>query len=201
MSRKTAQVIVAATVLAVVAFFVGRALIADSPDTDQQLQVRADQTYDSSGIDESVKPTYSKLWQGVNDSLGDRTGIDVRYDAKSKIATIIHDGSSISSEAEVVRQAWTILALWGQEAVKLSEVEHVHVQNQISAPDVDGNEVLATGVIIEMTKDQFLKFDWEKLKNQNIEATLTSASTIYIVVPELASKIAPSDLYLVLEYP
>ena len=202
MNKKIVVKVTVGLILVILLAILGREIFSDSPNIDkQQVQVSAEQTQSNIAIDESVRPVYDKLWNAVDVSLKNRQGMDIKYDVESKMATIRHDASSLNSETDVVNQAWSILALWGSEATKLNEVEHINVQNQINTRDIHGNEVLGIGVIVEIAKDQFLKFDWEKLKNQNVEKSLSSASTIYIVAPDLASEIKPNQLRLILRYP
>ena len=202
MNKKIVVKVTVGLILVILLAILGREIFSDSPNIDkQQVQVSAEQTQSNIAIDESVRPVYDKLWNAVDVSLKNRQGMDIKYDVESKMATIRHDASSLNSETDVVNQAWSILALWGSEATKLNEVEHINVQNQINTRDIHGNEVLGIGVIVEIAKDQFLKFDWEKLKNQNVEKSLSSVSTIYIVAPDLASEIKPNQLRLILRYP
>lgn len=152
----------------------------------------------------TTKPatTQDQLWTAVDNGLKKRDNIKIDYDGTDKVAFIEHTDNDPYDAVSFVRQTYAMLALWGPEAFKVSGVDIINIQNKTTFKDQYGNNSTGTGVTIEMTKDQFSKFNWKNLEYSPINDAIQNNSNVYIIVPAIRNEIKdPSKLYLVLRYP
>lgn len=143
-----------------------------------------------------------KLWQAVDAGLKSRKGINISYDTgdpTDKVAFIEHTDENPFDSQSFIRQSFTILVLFGQEAFKIDGVDSVNVQNKTNFTDQYGNNKLASGVTIDMHKADFNKFNWNNLKYQPISNQIQAASDVYIINPAL-QPYTDAQLYLSLSY-
>lgn len=146
--------------------------------------------------------TQDKLWQAVDVGLKSRKGINISYDTSDptdRIAFIEHTNASPFDAQSFIRQSFTILVLFGQEAFKIDGVDSVNVQNKTNFTDQYGNKKLDNGVTIDMHKADFNKFNWNNLKYQPISNQIQAASDVYIINPAL-QPYTDKQLYLSLSY-
>lgn len=144
--------------------------------------------------------TQDKLWQAVDSTLKKRDNINISYDATEKVAFIDHTDENPYNAESFVRQAYTILALYGQAAFNIEGINHLNVQNKCKLTDAYGKDSVKSCVTIEMSKDQFSKFNWPNLDHLEVDNNIENASDIYIIVPAIKSQTKPSNLYLKLTY-
>lgn len=143
-----------------------------------------------------------KLWQAVDVGLKSRKGINISYDTNDptdRVAFIEHTDASPFDAQSFIRQSFTILVLFGQEAFKIDGVDSVNVQNKTDFTDQYGNKKLDNGVVIDMHKADFVKFNWDNLKYQPISNQIQAASDVYIINSAL-QPYTDAQLYLSLSY-
>lgn len=154
--------------------------------------------------EEAVEPQtmLDKLWQAADTSLKSRKDIDISYDTELRDAAIIHTDLEPFTHETFVRQAYTILVLWGQEAFKIDGVEFVTVVQKTKFIDQYGQESVQNGVVIAMSKTEFSKFDWQALAmGSPVDGSIAAAADAYFEHIAIKKEIKDrSKLYLSLQY-
>ena len=173
-----------------------------TPQSNNQPQTTQTPTTQENSTD-LTKPltTEDRLWQAVDNGLKKRDNINIYYDSADKIVIIEHTDENPYSAESFVKQAYSILVLYGQEAFNIDDVNAINVQNKTALTDEYGKKNIENGVIIEMTKENFSKFEWKNLEYQQINTRIQTASDIYRIHPAIQKEIKDeSKLYLVLQY-
>lgn len=194
--------------VAILIFIIASATMSSSKPTSN-VQTTATTPTTQSTEQETAKTTptvpvtiQDKLWAAVDTGLKKRDKINIDYSSTDKVAFLEHTDEEPYTAKSFVKQTYSMLVLWGQEAFKIDGVDIINVQNKTKFTDQYGNEAVRTGVTIEMTKAQFSQFNWKNLEYQPIHNSISANSNIYIIVPALLSQIdnPSSDLYLSLSY-
>lgn len=139
-----------------------------------------------------------ELWKAADAGLQTRQGVDIKYNQYDKVAILTKTEESSWDENSFVRDAYTVFVKYGREAFKLDGVDHVMVNLDTAFTDSYGNSKTDTGVVIEMTKGNFQKFNWDNLKYTPVSQQIEAASEQYYIHPSIEKKLDSSKLYLVI---
>lgn len=129
-----------------------------------------------------------KLWAAVDAAFKTRKNFAVSYDASDssdKVAYIEHTDPEPFDSQSFIRQSFSILALYGVEVFKIDGVDSVNVQNKTNFIDQYGNKKLDSGVIIDMHKAEYIKFNWKGLDHLPVRQQIQAASDVFIIKPAL----------------
>lgn len=135
-----------------------------------------------------------RLWVAYDALKQSRDGIEIEYDESTKTVILTMSNDSFWDEKSLVRGAATTFVWYGEEVVKLEEVEEVIVSYKIPFTDVYGKKEVDDAVIISMSKSQFNEFDWANLVYQSIARQLRIGS-LYMH-PAIAKQVEDKDIYL-----
>lgn len=205
--KKYVKILTSITGVAVVLLFISVSSMNSEIDSISKVQpqepVAAQAPAQQAGTVQEQTKTLSiidQLWQSVDTTLKSRSDISVSYDETTKTATVNHTDLEPYNESSFVRQAYTILVVYGKSAFAIEGVEHLNVQNSCNLQDRYGKDTVQSCMTIQMKKSVFNKFDWSQLEYQPVSDTIENESDIYTIAPALSSKVEPSKLYLDLSY-
>lgn len=132
----------------------------------------------------------------IADKFVNKSGsYEIEYDSKDGTASLIYSKDEFYTGETVVKTGYTYLIKFGNESFNLSEVKAVLVSVKTKFTDQYGNSKLEPGVSVEMTKDQFQKFNWEGLKYQSLYDTFKQSAEFHYIHPALLKAIDTSKLY------
>lgn len=141
------------------------------------------------------KSTQDKLKDIANIFINKNGIFEIEYDVKDKTATLIFSKDEFYKAETVVKTGYTYLIKFGKEAFNLPEVNAILVSVKTRFTDQYGNSKLEPGVSVEMTKEQFQKFNWEGMKYQSLYNTFKQSSEFHYIHPALLKEIDTSKLY------
>jgi hypothetical protein len=120
------------------------------------------------------------------------------FDASSgNLAYVTYDDPTPLTNNTFVRKSYAALVAAGTEVFKVNGVDSINIQARTTVIDAYGKSSLDAQVVIEMTKAEFQKFDWNGLRNlPSAENSIKSAATIYLIKPAAAKDLDHSSLYL-----
>lgn len=139
-----------------------------------------------------------QLWKAADSGLKTREGVEIKYNQYDKVAILTKTEESSWDENSLVRDAYTTFVKYGREAFKLDGVDHVMVNLNTTFTDSYGNNKTDTAVVVEMTKENFQKFNWDNLKYTPVSQQIETASEQYYIYPSIEKKLDTSKLYLVI---
>jgi len=146
---------------------------------------------------EQTVDTMDQLWKAVDTGLQTRESIDIKYDYGFKIVTLTKDGDMFDSNG-FVRDGYSTLVRYGREAFKIDGVDHVLIDLRASFTDNYGNSHMDTGMTVEMTKENFQKFNWDNLEYTPVSKQIEAASEYYFIHYSIQKNLNTDKLYLVL---
>lgn len=164
--------------------------------------------------DKVVAPekTEAQLTQSLQSTLGRTDGLDVKFDPKTGLATVIQTEQTEHPEisAQNVRITYGLLVKMGREMFAIDGVKSLQVTEkvQVNFPKDPDQEFLppeaqatrpseTTEVVtITMTKTNFNSIDWDAQKGQPIHKLITEKATNYTINPKLKAQLKDEELYL-----
>ena len=138
-----------------------------------------------------------QLWKAADTGLKTRKDIDIKYDAGFKIVTLTKKGDMFD-ENSFVRDGFSTFVKYGREAFKINGVDHVLIDLTTTLVNSYGEESTETGMTIEMTRDNFQKFNWENLEYTPVRKQIESASEYFFIHGAIQKDLNNDKLYLVL---
>lgn len=141
------------------------------------------------------KSIQDKLKDIANKIVDKNGSYEIEFDTKDNTASLIYSKDEFYSAETVVKTGYTYLIKFGQEAFKLPEVKAILVTVKTKFTDQYGNSKLEPGVSVEVTKDQFQKFNWDGLKYQSLYDTFKQSAEFHYINPVLLKTIDTSKLY------
>lgn len=138
-----------------------------------------------------------KLWEAVGTNLKGKNGNSISYDDKTKTVTFEHAEETPYSGESFVRNSFGFFVLWGQKMVNVDGVDVLSLNYKTNLTDQYGNKGLESGVIIEMSKETFNKFNWKNLEYTPVYNTFKENSSMFFVHPAILKEVKDmSKLYL-----
>lgn len=126
------------------------------------------------------KTTMDKLWIALDDSIKTRDKFDISYEEGTKIATITKQPSDYWDETALVKQAYQEYVKYGLKAFQIENANKIIFKYYDKFIDSYGKESDDVAIRIEMTKDEFQKFNWQNLVGQNIYYQMQDYSWIHL---------------------
>lgn len=141
---------------------------------------------------------YDKLWKALDESMKTRDGYSISYDDQSKTAMVIRASrSDYWDETDIVRSAYKTLVSYGLKAFQIDGVDEVEITLKSNFTDQYGKSNEEKAVQISMKKDEFSKYDWNKLVGQNIYNQMKTSCSYYWVHAAIQKNLKTDKLYLV----
>lgn len=139
--------------------------------------------------------TVDKLWTALDDSIGDRSGMDIKYDKGAKSAELINYQSAFINTNDTVGAAYRDFVQWGQKIKDIPGVEQIDVKTQTDFTDSYGKTAKENACEIIMSTKNFKKYNWDNLIGQPIHQQLNQSGML-IIHPAIMKDIKLDDIKL-----
>ena len=156
--------------------------------------------------------TEAQLSQSLQTSLGRSDGLDVKFDPKTGLATVVQTEETEHPEisAQNVRITYSLLVKMGKEMFAIDGVKSLQVTEkvQLNFPKDPEQEFLPPEaqvtkpseitevVTITISKTNFNSVNWDDYKGQPLHQLITEKASTYTINPELKAQIKDEELYL-----
>jgi len=151
-------------------------------------------------VAEQQKPisTIDQLWTILDQTIKNRNGYDISYNAETKTAKIVRTEMSFYDESSLVRESYKVLVKYGLEAFKRDDVKYLTVNYKTELTDVYGKKTIENVIILTISKIEFSKYDWNNLNYQPIYRQMESSCSEYYIHPAILKNLNYEKLYLYL---
>jgi hypothetical protein len=116
------------------------------------------------------KTTLDLLWDAFDNSIRDRSQkFEIAFDEKNGQVTLTKPPTdNFWDEFSLLNGAYKDFVKFGLKAFEVNEVKDFKLIEKVTLTDKYGKSSIADGVILQMTKAQFQKFNWEDMKGRNL---------------------------------
>jgi hypothetical protein len=136
-----------------------------------------------------IKTTLDLLWDGLDLITKDRNGFDIKFDEKTKTATLVIDGNKKSywDDKARIESIMSYMVDFGGVSFTTDKVEKFVLQYKLDMVDTYGNS-LPDKVVFQVliTKLNYLKFDFKNLKSTPIYYKLMDETDPYEMIVSAA---------------
>lgn len=151
----------------------------------------------------SIQPTRESLlmdksWQALDKIFSGRRGVDIQYNSESKYLFLTYGDkeSMFFDESSMVEGFFATFVKYGMEVFQIDGVDKLEVTLRTTFLDSYGKEDLEDAITMDMHKDEFLKYDWDKLRFQPIYYQLDRSAAALYIHPAVLKKIDLDKLKL-----
>jgi len=178
---------------ALVSMIIASAIFPSNPPVKtDSVQTKEIIKTEESKIEESTQTKLKKIADKIINKQG---SVEIEFDQKDGTATLTYSKDQFYSEETVIKTGYTYLIKFGKEAFNLSEIKAILIVVKTNFTDQYGKSTMEPGVSVEMTKEEFQKFDWDGLKYQSLYDTFVKSASFHYINPVLLKTIDTSKLY------
>ncbi|MCR4277933.1 MAG: hypothetical protein NUV80_00470 [Candidatus Berkelbacteria bacterium] len=139
--------------------------------------------------------TADKLWVAYDAIKQNRDGIAIDYSEATKAVTLSKTSPTFYDEKSLVKGAVFVFVWYGSQVFKIDGVNELEVEFKTDFTDTYGNKKTDDAVVIFMSKEEFLKYNWKNLEYQPVLNQLRAGGSAYIH-PAIQKSITEKDIHL-----